>query len=163
MKKRSLFLLANFVLLTAFAQTSKFNPRELFALDFYPQGGNEYRSANGSPGPKYWQNGASYKIGVTLDTLQHKVYGDVEITYTNNSPDALNYLWLQLITGSRQARHQEVCVPVLRYRRTRAHPHHSGLIIRPVPQPFQRFWLNKDSARTACLHWADDETFRLLV
>lgn len=96
MKKLSLGLLSNIVLLAVFAQTSKFNPRELFGLNFYPNGGNEYRSANGSPGPKYWQNRADYRIAVTLDTTQHKVSGDVEITYTNNSPDALKYLWLQV-------------------------------------------------------------------
>lgn len=96
MKKLSFFLLANLFLLAAFAQTSKFNPRDLFALNFYPNTGNEYRSANGSPGPKYWQNRADYKLAVTLDTLQHKVSGEVEITYTNNSPDALKYLWLQV-------------------------------------------------------------------
>src|ERR1051325_3142301 len=102
MKRISLFLLSNLFLMAAFSQTStttttsKFNPRELFGLQFYPNSGNEFRSANGAPGPKYWQNRSDYKINVTLDTAQHKVSGDVEITYTNNSPDALKYLWLQL-------------------------------------------------------------------
>ncbi|MDQ6608395.1 MAG: M1 family peptidase, partial [Bacteroidota bacterium] len=92
--------MASCFLLSAFAQTatpvSKFNPKALFDLQFYPNGGNEFRSANGTPGPKYWQNRADYKLNVTLDTTQHKVSGEVEITYTNNSPDALNYLWLQV-------------------------------------------------------------------
>ncbi|MDQ3279154.1 MAG: M1 family peptidase, partial [Bacteroidota bacterium] len=96
MKRIPLFLLANFVLLAGFAQTSKFNPRELFGLDFYPNSGNPIRSANGSPGPQYWQNSADYKLAVTLDTAQHKISGTVDISYTNNSPDNLNYLWLQL-------------------------------------------------------------------
>ncbi|NTS39831.1 M1 family metallopeptidase [Flavisolibacter sp. BT320] len=96
MRRISLLLLANFVGLAAFAQPSKFNPKELFALDFYPNSGTVYRSANGSPGPQYWQNSADYKLAVTLDTAQHKISGTVDITYTNNSPDALNYLWLQL-------------------------------------------------------------------
>jgi hypothetical protein len=96
MKKLSFTLLATVVLLASFAQTSKFNPREIFGLSFYPNSGNEYHSANGTPGPKYWQNKADYKMAVTLDTLQHKISGEVEITYTNNSPDALRYLWLQL-------------------------------------------------------------------
>lgn len=96
MKKWSLLLLANFILLVAFAQTSKFNPRELFALNFYPNSATQYRSSNGSPGPQYWQNRADYKIAATLDTLQHRLSGEVEITYTNNSPDDLRYLWLQL-------------------------------------------------------------------
>jgi len=99
MKRISLALLANVFLLVSFAQTntaSKFNPRALWDLQFYPNSGNEYRSANGAPGPKYWQNRADYKLNVTLDTAQHKISGDVEITYTNNSPDNLTYLWLYL-------------------------------------------------------------------
>lgn len=100
MKKISLALAANLLLLTAFSQTqtgtSKYNPKDLFGLQFYPNSGTEFRSANGTPGPKYWQNRADYKLACTLDTAQHKVSGEAEITYTNNSPDALNYLWLQL-------------------------------------------------------------------
>jgi len=97
MKQISLALLANFVLLIVNAQTpSKYNPKALWDLQFYPNSGNEYRSANGAPGPKYWQNRADYKMNVTLDTTQHKILGDVEITYANNSPDNLNYLWLYL-------------------------------------------------------------------
>jgi hypothetical protein len=97
MKKISLALLGNVVLLLAYAQTtSKFNPKALWDLQFYPNSGNEYRSANGAPGPRYWQNRADYKLNVTLDTAQHKIFGDVEIIYTNNSPDNLNYLWLFL-------------------------------------------------------------------
>jgi hypothetical protein len=57
----------------AFGQASKFNPREIFGLNFYPNTGNDIRSANGSPGPRYWQNRADYKIAVTLDTAQHKI------------------------------------------------------------------------------------------
>ena len=63
---------------------------------FYPANGNEYRSAGGQPGPAYWQNKADYKIISSLDTAQHVVKGSVVITYKNNSPDALNFLWLQL-------------------------------------------------------------------
>lgn len=63
---------------------------------FYPSNGNEYRTASGAPGPAYWQNRADYKIAVTLDTAQHKVSGSVTITYRNNSPEALKFLWLQL-------------------------------------------------------------------
>src|SRR6476660_5310535 len=97
MKKISILLLGNFIVLLVFAQsTSKFNPKALWDLQFYPNSGNEYRSANGAPGPKYWQNRADYKLNVTLDTTINKISGDVEITYTNNSPDNLNYLWLFL-------------------------------------------------------------------
>ncbi len=95
MKKAALFLIGSLILFSASAQ-SIYNHAEAFAPNFYPQTGNEYRSADGQPGPKYWQNSASYKIGVTLDTSKHSVSGDVEITYTNNSPNELKFLWLQL-------------------------------------------------------------------
>ncbi len=48
------------------------------------------------PGPKYWQNRADYTINATLDTTRHRISGSVLITYTNNSPDTLPFLWLQL-------------------------------------------------------------------
>ncbi len=95
MKKIYLALLANCLLLVVSAQ-SKYNHRESFDPNFYPYPGNEFRSAGGQPGPKYWQNHADYKINATLDTATHKVSGDVEISYTNNSPDALKFLWLQV-------------------------------------------------------------------
>jgi len=80
----------------SFAQESKYDQREAFNPQFYPYPGNDVRSASGEPGSKYWQNRADYKINATLDTATHKVSGDVEITYTNNSPDNLKFLWLQL-------------------------------------------------------------------
>ncbi len=90
------FVLLQFAFaLTAGAQ-SKYNQREAFDPNFYPQSGTEFRSAGGAPGPKYWQNRADYKIACTLDTALHTVSGQVEITYTNNSPDELGFLWLQL-------------------------------------------------------------------
>lgn len=55
-----------------------------------------YRSASGKPGPEYWQNEADYNIDVTLDTTDHTVSGHIEINYVNNSPDELNYVWIQL-------------------------------------------------------------------
>ena len=73
-----------------------YDHRKAFDPNFYPQTGNDYRSASGAPGPKYWQNRADYKINCALNTDQHKVSGEVEITYTNNSPDDLKFLWLQL-------------------------------------------------------------------
>lgn len=75
---------------------SNYDYKAAFAPEFYPYTGNSYRSASGEPGPAYWQNRADYKINTTLDTLKNEVTGTVEITYTNNSPDALKFLWLQL-------------------------------------------------------------------
>jgi hypothetical protein len=95
MKKLIFLLFANCLLLIAYSQ-STYDHREAFSPLFYEQTGNQYRSASGEPGPDYWQNRADYKINCTLDTDTHKVSGDVEITYTNNSPDHLKFLWLQL-------------------------------------------------------------------
>ncbi len=57
---------------------------------------NEYRTAGGAPGHNYYQQKADYKIAVTIDDVTQKLTGDETITYTNNSPDKLEYLWLQL-------------------------------------------------------------------
>jgi hypothetical protein len=58
--------------------------------------GNRFRSAKGIPGPDYWQNTASYVIHANFSERDTSVTGDVTITYINNSPDPLDYLWLQL-------------------------------------------------------------------
>ncbi|HQW43393.1 MAG TPA: M1 family peptidase, partial [Chitinophagaceae bacterium] len=95
MKKFFLSLAGLFMFIGLFAQ-SNYDNKEAFSPQFYPYPGNEFRSASGEPGPKYWQNRADYKINSTLDTAKHSVSGDVEIFYTNNSPDNLKFLWLQL-------------------------------------------------------------------
>jgi len=73
-----------------------YDSRQVFDANFFNTPGNEYRSGNGAPGPMYWQNKADYNISCTLDTVQDMINGTVTITYTNNSPDALDYLWVQL-------------------------------------------------------------------
>jgi len=75
---------------------SKYDQHKAFPAMFYPANGNEFREASGTPGPKYWQNHADYKLNVTLDTAKHNVSGTTLITYTNNSPDPLAFLWLQV-------------------------------------------------------------------
>ncbi len=57
---------------------------------------NEYRTASGAPGPKYWQQRADYDIKCSLDEKALTLTGSETITYYNNSPDVLIYLWLQL-------------------------------------------------------------------
>ncbi|HOX83016.1 MAG TPA: M1 family peptidase, partial [Chryseolinea sp.] len=57
---------------------------------------NEYRTGSGAPGPKYWQQKADYVISVELNDQNQTVTGSETITYTNNSPETLKYLWLQL-------------------------------------------------------------------
>lgn len=98
------FLLACFLVLRFChldAQTEQFdsttyNPHDYFLQSFNPPAGNMYRSADGKPGPMYWQNNASYLIHATLNEKDTSVKGDVVITYTNNSPDKLDFVWLQL-------------------------------------------------------------------
>ena len=57
---------------------------------------NEYRNAAGAPGHNYFQQKADYKIEVEIDDETQKLTGKETITYTNNSPDRLEYLWIQL-------------------------------------------------------------------
>ena len=76
--------------------SGKYDAHAAFNPLFYTQNGNEYRSANGYPGPKYWQNKVDYVIAANLDETANKVTGTVTITYKNNSPDRLPFLWLQL-------------------------------------------------------------------
>jgi hypothetical protein len=57
---------------------------------------NEYRTASGAPGVKYWQQRADYDIKATLDEKKLLLTGAETVTYFNNSPDVLTYLWLQL-------------------------------------------------------------------
>ena len=57
---------------------------------------NEYRTASGAPGPKYWQQRCDYDIKCDLDETNLKLTGSETVTYYNNSPDILSYLWLQV-------------------------------------------------------------------
>jgi len=65
-------------------------------LDFLLQSPNEYRTASGAPGPKYWQQRADYDIAVEVDEANNVLTGSETVTYYNNSPDVLSYIWLQL-------------------------------------------------------------------
>ncbi len=94
------FLLLNCLLLvylSAFSQdTVNYDQHEAFAPVFYPNNGDEVRTAGGTPGPQYWQNEADYSIQANLDDENQKISGNVTITYRNNSPEPLPFLWLQL-------------------------------------------------------------------
>lgn len=97
-KKKWLTIILIFIGGSVWAQTptSTYDHHELFNPNFYPSSVNEYRSADGEPGPKYWTNKASYKIHATLDDVKDAITGTVTISYTNNSPQALPFLWLYL-------------------------------------------------------------------
>lgn len=75
---------------------SKFDKEEAFSPLFMTEMGNSFHSSTGNPGPDYWQNQADYTIEATLDTINHRVEGKMKITYTNNSPYKLNFLWIQM-------------------------------------------------------------------
>src|SRR3954453_8032972 len=85
-----------FLQMSLSAQVSIFDPHQAFNPEFYPNYGDDFRTAAGTPGPKYWQNAANYKIDVTLDDVSHSVSGTVLITYKNNSPQSLPFIWMQL-------------------------------------------------------------------
>ena len=78
------------------AAQSLYDPQAAFAPLALPEPASRYRSASGAPGPDYWQNRADYVIAARLDPKTKTLSGVVTITYTNNSPDALDALWLQL-------------------------------------------------------------------
>lgn len=97
-KKILVFLALCFIYSFSIAQSEKsiYDHHDLFTPDFYPSSVNEYRASDGQPGPKYWTNKASYKIAATLDPVKDQIRGKVIITYTNNSPKPMDFVWLYL-------------------------------------------------------------------
>ena len=77
-------------------EQSVYDPLQAFDPTFMSEPGTAYRSGSGAPGPMYWQNRADYKIDGSIDTTKDEINGTEDITYTNNSPDELQYLWLQV-------------------------------------------------------------------
>ncbi len=78
------------------APPTKYNYSETFAPFFYTKNGTEYRAATGEPGPKYWQNRADYQLAAQLNDETNEIIGSETVTYTNNSPQNLGFLWMQL-------------------------------------------------------------------
>ncbi len=102
MKKIIFCLLTLFCFgITVSAQNLYNNPNSNHGNKFEQMGGtfptpNEYRTASGAPGTKYWQQRCDYDIKCELDEKNLKLNGSETITYFNNSPDVLTFLWLQL-------------------------------------------------------------------
>lgn len=99
--KRNLLLIA--LLLIGFNNNAQYlnNPGSNHGNKFEQLGTiisdpNSYRSASGAPGPAYWQQRADYEINAELDEKNLRLKGSESITYYNNSPDPLSYLWVQL-------------------------------------------------------------------
>lgn len=82
--------------LPTFAQTNYNSNSRFEQLESTLPTPNSYRTASGSPGKDYWQQRADYDIKVELDDVNRKITGTETITYYNNSPDELSYLWIQL-------------------------------------------------------------------
>ena len=78
-----------------FAQTG-YDPHKAFDPMFDAGSKSGCRSSDGTPGPLYWQNRADYSIDARLDESTKTLTGTTRITYTNNSPDRLRYVWLAL-------------------------------------------------------------------
>lgn len=100
-KKLFSFLVLSISVISSRAQDdlvkqSKYDPHALFGPIFYSVGGTISRAATGEPNVGYWQNKADYQISASLNDETNQVSGTVTITYKNNSPHALPFLWLQL-------------------------------------------------------------------
>jgi len=101
MKKIASLVVAVGMLFSAQAQNIMNNPTSNHGNKFEQLGTilptpNEYRTASGAPGPRYWQQRADYNIKAELDEANLKLKGSETVTYYNNSPDVLTYIWLQL-------------------------------------------------------------------
>jgi hypothetical protein len=97
----SCMLIASCIGISGYAQNIYNNANSNHGNKFEQMGGtfptpNEYRSASGAPGPKYWQQRCDYDIKCELDEKNLKLNGSETVTYFNNSPDVLTFLWLQL-------------------------------------------------------------------
>jgi len=79
----------------SFAQEVKESNQKEFG-EFMDRRGTYSRTASGKPGVGYWQNAADYQIEATLDDQAHTITGKVTMTYTNNSPESLDFIWMQL-------------------------------------------------------------------
>ncbi len=77
-------------------RSATYDPLKTFAPYTMPDSVNSYRSGNGAPGPAFWSNEADYEMHASIDNPTQTLTNDETITYTNNSPDALNSLWLMV-------------------------------------------------------------------
>jgi hypothetical protein len=78
------------------APATKYDYHDLWKPFFYTKNGNEYRAANGEAGPKYWQNRADYQLAAKLNDETNEITGTEVLTYTNNSPQKMGFIWMQL-------------------------------------------------------------------
>ena len=96
------FLIVSSTLLAQSVPLERINTSKFKQLSHELPTPNEYRTASGAPGHAYYQNQANYDMTLSLDEAQHRINGDEWITYINNSPDDLKYLWVQLDQNKRK-------------------------------------------------------------
>ena len=96
MNKYVCLIIACLITSVANAQTIEQLGDKFRQLDEYLPTPNDYRNASGAPGHKYWQQRADYKMSAILDEDAKTITGSGTITYTNNSPDTLTYIWVHL-------------------------------------------------------------------
>ena len=121
--KKLLFIVFSFITLTLSAQENT-NQNSFRQLGQELPTPNSYRTASGAPGADYWQQKADYKMKIEIDDENAKLLGTSNITYQNNSPDELRYLWLQL---DQNVRAQESDSPKLRGNSVSERPSLRGL------------------------------------
>lgn len=81
---------------TVVAPVSNYNYHDAFASFFYTKNGTSTRSASGQPGAEYWQNRADYVLTAKLNESKNEIVGTDVITYTNNSPDNMSFVWMNV-------------------------------------------------------------------
>ncbi|CAM3616538.1 M1 family metallopeptidase [Flavobacterium chungbukense] len=112
MKKLSLLLLFPAMLIAQEKETAPVRQQGKYDTNKFSQmydllaTPNMFRTASGAPGPAYYQQQADYKIDIELDDKNSKLSGSEVITYSNNSPDSLEYLWIQLDQNQAKANTQ---------------------------------------------------------
>jgi hypothetical protein len=78
------------------APSTNYDYHETFGPPFFSKNGNEFRAADGAPGAKYWQNRADYQLNAHLNDKTNEIVGSEVLTYTNNSPQKLGFIWMLL-------------------------------------------------------------------
>ena len=97
MNKFSIVLISlTFLSLSGLKAQEVIKNNQVDLAEFLDSNSSVYRTASGKPGPEYWQNQADYDLKVTLNDENNTISGKELLTYTNNSPESLNFIWIYL-------------------------------------------------------------------
>jgi hypothetical protein len=111
MRKLLFALVALLAIQTSYGQTDENWKQKFEQLGTMLPTPNTYRTASGAPGTEYWQQRADYKMSIVIDDNKQTLTGEETITYFNQSPDNLDYLWVQL---DQNMRAQDSNTPLVR-------------------------------------------------